>query len=81
MIADGKPVEHGGEGLTDGKAVAGEGSLTRLCWEGDVLVMSCEAQGPDAPWAMSFRYELLDEGHRLRWSEQISGGGRDQENF
>jgi hypothetical protein len=42
--------------------------------------MSCEPQSGDAQWAMSFRYELLDEGRRLRWSEQIRGGGRDQEN-
>jgi hypothetical protein len=56
------------------------GALTRLYWDGDMLVMSCEPQSGDAQWAMSFRYELLDEGRRLRWSEQIRGGGRDQEN-
>jgi hypothetical protein len=81
MIADGKPVEHAGDGLTDGKEVAGEGTLTRLWWDGDVLVMSCEPQSRDAEWAMAFRYELLDEGSRLRWSEKIRGGGRDQENI
>ena len=80
MVAGDKPVEHAGEGLTDGKEVAGEGALTRLYWDGDMLVMSCEPQSRDAQWAMSFRYELLDEGRRLRWSEQIRGDGRDQEN-
>jgi hypothetical protein len=80
MVAGDKPVEHVGEGLTDGKEIAGEGALTRLYWDGDMLVMSCEPQSQDAQWAMSFRYELLDEGRRLRWSEQIRGGGRDQEN-
>jgi hypothetical protein len=29
---------------------------------------------------MSWRYELLDEGRRLRAVEQIRGGGRDQDN-
>jgi hypothetical protein len=79
MVADDKPVEHAGEGLTDGKEVAGEGTLTRLYWDGDMLVISCESESRDAQWAMSFRYELLDERRRLRWSEQIRGGGRDQE--
>ena len=80
MVAGDQPVEYAGEGLTDGKEVAGERELTRLYWDGDILVMSCESRSPDAQWAMSFRYELLDDGRRLRWSEQIRGGGRDQDN-
>jgi hypothetical protein len=54
MVAGDKPVEHAGEGLTEGKEVAGEGALTRLYWDGDMLVMSCEPQSRDAQRAMSF---------------------------
>ena len=37
MVAGDKTVEHAGEGLTDGKEVAGEGALTRLCRDGDAV--------------------------------------------
>jgi hypothetical protein len=81
MVAGDKPVEHAGEGLADGKENAGGGVRTRLYWDGGALVMSCESESRDAQWTMSFRYELLDDGRHLRWSEQIRGGGRDQENI
>jgi len=80
MIAGDQPVEHAGEAVTDGKEVVGCGEVTRLYWDGDMLVMSCGPKEQEAQWAMSFRYELLDQGRRLRWFEQIHGDGRDQEN-
>lgn len=80
IVAGDKPVEHAGEALTDGQEVAGPGEVTRFYWDADALVMSCGSREPDAQWTMSFRYELLDQGRRLRWFEQIHGGGRDQEN-
>jgi hypothetical protein len=76
MVAGGKAVEHGGEGLTDGREVAG----TSLSWDGDALVMTSRSQSPDSPWTMSFRYELLEKGRRLRAVEQLCGAGRDQDN-
>ena len=48
VVAGDKTVEHAGEGLTDGKEIAGAGALTRLCWDGDALVMSREPQSGDA---------------------------------
>jgi hypothetical protein len=49
-------------------------------WAGDVLVneMHIETHGP--AFTMTWRYELLDGGQRLRATEQIRGGGRDQDN-
>ena len=76
MVADGKPVEYAYEGLSDGREVAEEGAVNRLCWDGDALVFT----GRDAQWTISFRYELLEERRRLRAVEQIRGGGRDQDN-
>jgi hypothetical protein len=80
MVANRTPVERAGEILSDGVAVGGGESLTSLSWDGDALVMASHSQGP-VPWAMSFRYELLEEGRRLRAVEQIRGGGRDQDNI
>lgn len=81
FIADGKPVEYAYESLSDGKEVAGEGSVNNLCWDGDVLVFTGRTQSSDAFWTISFRYELLEEGRRLRTVEQIRGGDRDQDNI
>ena len=35
---------------------------------------------PEAPVVMTWRYELGDGGRRLRATERIRGGGRDQDN-
>ena len=60
--------------------VDGGGVISRLFWDGDALVLDCRSQGPDEPWTMSWRYELLEEGQSLRALERIRGGGRDQDN-
>jgi hypothetical protein len=80
MVADGKPVEYAYEGLSDGREVPGDWTLTTLCWDGDALVLTSRSQSRDAQWTMSFRYELLEEGRRLRAVEQIRGDGRDHDN-
>ncbi|MBZ5634082.1 MAG: hypothetical protein LAO55_13245 [Acidobacteriia bacterium] len=77
MVAGGKSVEHAGEGrVSDGREVAGEGIVTSLCWDGDALVFTFR----EPQWTMSFRYELLEKGRRLRAVEQLRGAGRDQDN-
>jgi hypothetical protein len=48
---------------------------------GDALMFNCRSQGSDESWIMSWRYELLEEGQRLRAVERIRGGGRDQDNI
>ena len=81
FISNGKPVEYAYEGLSDGKEVGEEGSVNILCWDGDVLVFSRRTQSSDALWTISFCYELLEQGRRLRAVEQIRNGGRDQNNI
>lgn len=81
MSAGGQSVEPAWEILSDGTEVAGGGALSRLFWEGDALVFDCRSQSPDESWTMSWRYELLEGGRRLRAVEQIRGGGRDQDNI
>src|SRR5258707_2220189 len=81
MVADGKPVEYAYQGLSDGQEVAEQGGVDSLCWDGDALVFTGRSQSSDGQWTISFRYELLEEGRRLRAVEKIRGGGRDPANI
>jgi hypothetical protein len=44
-----------------------------LKWDGDALVVTFINPLPDGEMTVSFRYELIDEGRRLRASEQVRG--------
>ena len=35
---------------------------------------------PDGAMTITFRYDLEDDGRRLRAAERLRGGGRDQDN-
>jgi hypothetical protein len=80
MSAGDQSVERAWESMADGKEVAGGGVVTRLFWDEDTLVFDAHSQNPDKAWTMSWRYELLDAGKRLRAVEEIRGGGHDQNN-
>src|SRR5438046_4305847 len=81
FFADGKTFEYSFECLTDGSDVAlGENDVSRLYWDGDALVSEHRSGPPDPVVAISWRYELIDSGRRLRAIEQVRGGGRDQDN-
>jgi len=81
FVADGKTVEFSFERLTDGRDVAvGDNEVSRLYWEGDALVSEDRTGTPDPVLTISWRYELIDSGRRLRAVEQVRGGGRDQDN-
>jgi hypothetical protein len=49
-------------------------------WDGGGLVFTDFMGEPPALVTMTWRYELLDEGRRLRAVERMRGGGRDQDN-
>jgi hypothetical protein len=80
-----KPIEYAFEFMTDGREVSGtergRKTVSSMHWEGDALVFKSQSQGPDSEVTMSWRYELLDGGRRLRAVEQMRGGGRDQDNI
>ena len=82
FVANGKTlIEYSFELVADGPEVAlGENDVSRLYWEGDALVSEFRSGTPDSVVTMSWRYELIDSGRRLRATEQIRGGGRDQDN-
>jgi hypothetical protein len=77
-------VQYEFEFQTDGREVAGtqQGMATAssLRWEGEALVLSSRIQRSSGEMKIVFRYELLDDGRRLRAAEQIRGAGRDQDN-
>ncbi len=80
----GKPIEYEYELLSDGREVVGthdEGrTASTLSWEGNTLVSIFRTQHAGGETAISFRYELLDAGQRLRASEQVRGTDHDQDN-
>jgi hypothetical protein len=77
-------VQYEFELQTDGREVAGtqQGMATAssLRWEEEALVLSSRIQRSSGEMKIVFRYELLDDGRRLRAVEQIRGAGRDQDN-
>jgi len=85
IVLDGKPFDSKFELLADGREVAttddrGRRTVSTLRWDADALVVTWRIQGSAAEMTISFRYELQDGGRRLRATEQIRGGGRDQDN-
>jgi hypothetical protein len=74
-------VEFMFERFTDGREnVVSAHESSRCYWEHDALV-SEDWMGPrEAAVVMIWRYELTNDGRRLRATEQMRGGGRDQDN-
>ena len=83
IVLDGKPFETKYEMLSDGRETVataqGRRTVSSLRWDGDALVATWRVEIPNGEMTISFRYELQD-GRRLRASEQLRGGGRDQDN-
>jgi len=84
LVSAGGPIEYGFELRSDGREVTGtergRATSSSLRWDGDALVYNGRVQRSDGELKISFRYELLDGGRRLRAVEQLRGGGRDQDN-
>jgi hypothetical protein len=81
FVAGGQALEYSFERATDGREVAvGEHESCRMCWQGDALVSEDRSGTPDSAVTMSWRYELLDDGRRLRAVERIRGSERSQDN-
>ena len=84
IVMDGKPFDTKYELLTDGHELGGTESGARISsclrWDGDALVAAWQIETPNGDMTIVFRYELQDTGRRLRASEQLRGGGRDQDN-
>jgi len=69
------------ERFTDGRGSApSEHETSRCYWDAETLVSEDRFGTGDGAMIMTWRYELLDDGRRLRATEQIRGAGRDQDN-
>jgi hypothetical protein len=49
-------------------------------WESDALAFTDKTETPHGELTISFRYELLEKGRRLRATEHLRGAGREQDN-
>jgi quercetin dioxygenase-like cupin family protein len=78
------PIDYEFQVTTDGRDVTGTQQgrpvVTRLTWDGDQLLLTSRIARADDDLRITFRYELLENGRRLRATEQLRGGGRDQDN-
>ena len=75
-------VEFTFERFTDGReSVASAHEVSCCHWEQDALITEDRMGSPEAAVVMTWRYELIDGGRRLRATERIRGGGRDQDNL
>jgi hypothetical protein len=83
FTADGKTLmDYSIELVTDGSEVqVGEHEVCRLYWDGEGLVSEFRGGAGPSQFSMSWRYELVDSGRRVRAVERIRGDGRDQDNI
>jgi hypothetical protein len=78
-VTESNPIEYEYELRSDGceivSAEQGIRTVSSLGWEGSALVVTWRTERSDGEVRISFRYELLDAGRRLRGTEH------DQDNF
>ena len=84
IIFSGKPIETKYQLTTDGREVVSEAggrkSASSIHWDGDALVNVTRIEMPNGGMTITFRFQLENNGRRVRASEQVRGGGRDQDN-
>ena len=84
FVSPNGPIRYQYEMQTDGREVKanqqGVDSTSALRWDADVLVFTGRIHRSDGDLTITFRYELIDDGRRLRAVEQLRGRGRDQDN-
>lgn len=81
LVQNGQPFETNIERTTDGREVAGATGVSSFTWDGDVLVFNARARGPNCEGTLAIRYELENDGRRIRATEAIRGCDRDQDNM
>src|SRR5262245_21491227 len=78
------PLQYEYDLQSDGREVGfiqnGVTMVSNLRWEGETLVVRSRVQRPDGEARISFRYELIEDGRRLRAVEQIRGAVQEQDN-
>ena len=54
--------------------------VATLAWDGPALVFVTRTAGSGGDTTVSYRYELIEDGHRLRATENVRGTDHDQDN-
>ena len=81
FASDNDAMEFAFERFTDGRTTgASSDEASRCYWDADTLVSEDRMGTGDANVVMTWRYELIADTRRLRATERIRGGGRDQDN-
>ena len=74
-------MEFSFERFTDDREVTNNAAgVSRCYWDADTLVSEDQMGAGETPVVMTWRYDLTAGGRRLRATERIRGGGRDQDN-
>ena len=85
LALNGQPFDTVVERTTDGREVAstqqGRSTASSFKWDGNALVFAARAQTQDCEGSVSIRYDLEDNGRRIRATETIRGCGLDQDNI
>jgi hypothetical protein len=79
-VIGGDPIEYEYELRSDGPDGDPDTDGASLRWDRDALVITFRTKQPDVDVVISFRYELVDAGRRLRATEQVRGTDHDQDN-
>src|SRR5436190_4026092 len=84
LMTQANPIEYELQFVSDGRPVvstqAGAKTTSSLRWDGEASVLTSLMERQSGETRISFRYELTENGRRLRAIEQIRGAGRDQDN-
>jgi len=77
---EGTPIEWALNRTSDGQAIVDGPNTASLRWDGDALVAEDATVRPNFEFRMSWRYELIDGGRRLRATERLRATTHDQDN-
>lgn len=84
FVFEGATREFEYELVSDGREVVSNApdgeTTTSLHWEDDALVETFRTRHPDGEMNLSFRFELIEGGRRLRAVEDLRGTDHDQDN-
>lgn len=84
VFTGGKPFAYEYAIRSDGGEVAssdqGARTVLKLYWEAETLVFTSRTEASGGAMTVTFRYDLIDGGSRLRATEQVRGSDHDQDN-
>lgn len=84
VFRGGKPFNYQYESRSDGGEVVGDDRgarmISTLRWDGVALVFTTRTARAGGETTVSYRYEIIRDGSRLRATERVRGTDHDQDN-